>query len=385
MKPTIGILTVTNQENGGIHQYTLSLCEALNKYSTKFNFVQIRTESFPVIFDRHILVDQSRSKSILKRTQKIVKLFTGLGPRNLSPIPDVVLNEIELIISPVISLMPFFARKPYIVTIHDFQHMYYPEFFTITERISRGILYLTGKFANLVVVESNSVKEDVIRFLKLTDEKIKILPSPPPSYISSRKLTDEVALKIKEKYSLPERYLFYPAQFWYHKNHIKLLEALSIIREKFSVEIPLILVGSKKNNFINVMKKINDLRLQDLVRYLGYVSDEELPYLYKLAYALVVPTLFESVSIPIWEAFFIGTPVLCSNVCGLPEQVGDAAILFDPNNAEEMADKIYLLWKNDELGYELSRKGKLRVENFTLERYAEEWESLIQMVLSTVR
>jgi len=385
VKPTIGILTVTNQENGGIHQYTLSLCEALNKYSTKFNFVQIRTESFPVIFDRHILVDQSRSKSILKRTQKIVKLFTGLGPRNLSPIPDVVLNEIELIISPVISLMPFFARKPYIVTIHDFQHMYYPEFFTITERISRGILYLTGKFANLVVVESNSVKEDVIRFLKLTDEKIKILPSPPPSYISSRKLTDEVALKIKEKYSLPERYLFYPAQFWYHKNHIKLLEALSIIREKFSVEIPLILVGSKKNNFINVMKKINDLRLQDLVRYLGYVSDEELPYLYKLAYALVVPTLFESVSIPIWEAFFIGTPVLCSNVCGLPEQVGDAAILFDPNNAEEMADKIYLLWKNDELGYELSRKGKLRVENFTLERYAEEWESLIQMVLSTVR
>ncbi|WP_448376389.1 glycosyltransferase family 4 protein [Fervidobacterium sp.] len=385
MKPTVGILTITNQESGGVHQYTLSLCEALNKYSRKFNFVQITTESFPVIFDRHVLVDQSRSKSILKRTQKIVKLFTGLGPRNLSPIPDVVLNEIELIISPVISLIPFFATKPYIVTIHDFQHMYYPEFFTIAERIARTILYLTGKFANLVVVESNSVKEDVIRFLKLTDEKIKILPSPPPSYISSRKLTDEVALKIKEKYSLPERYLFYPAQFWYHKNHIKLLEALSIIREKFSVEIPLILVGSKKNNFINVMKKINDLRLQDLVRYLGYVSDEELPYLYKLAYALVVPTLFESISIPIWEAFFIGTPVLCSNVCGLPEQVGDAAILFDPNNAEEMADKIYLLWKKDELRYELSRKGKLRVENFTLERYSEEWESLIQMVLSSVR
>lgn len=76
---------------------------------------------------------------------------------------------------------------------------------------------------------------------------------------------------------------------------------------------------------------------------MGYVPQEDMPYLYKLSSALVMPTLFESVSMPIWEAFSLGVPVVSSNVCALPEQVGDAGLLFDPYNIEDIAEKIFKL------------------------------------------
>jgi len=180
------------------------------------------------------------------------------------------------------------------------------------------------------------------------------------------------------KYDLPERYIFYPAQFWFHKNHIKLLEALSLLRNKYNTIVPLILVGSKKNNFDNVMKAIEKLNLERQVKYLGYVPDEDMPYLYKLSTALVMPTLFESVSMPIWEAFYLGVPVVSSNVCALPEQVGNAGLLFDPFNIEDIAEKIYKIWIDENLRTELVQKGYNRIKDLTLENYAKQWEDVIE-------
>jgi glycosyltransferase involved in cell wall biosynthesis len=150
------------------------------------------------------------------------------------------------------------------------------------------------------------------------------------------------------------------------------------------LEIPLILVGSKKNNFENVMKEIQNLGLSRQVKYLGYVPDEDMPYLYKLATALVMPTLFESVSMPIWEAFHLGCPVVSSNVCALPEQVGDAGLIFDPYNIEDMAEKIFIIWTNENLRSELINKGFERVKDLTIENYAKEWEKILEEVKNNV-
>jgi glycosyltransferase involved in cell wall biosynthesis len=275
-------------------------------------------------------------------------------------------------------------RKPYIVTIHDFQHEYYPEFFTFKERLSRKIVYKTGQKANIVVCESEYVKKDIIKFLKVPKEKIHVIPSPPPSYILNIKLLEDKYEEIRPKYSLPAKFLFYPAQFWYHKNHINLLRAIKLIKDKYGESINLVLVGSKKNNFENVMNEIKILGLQNQVKYLGYVPDEDMPYLYKLSTALVMPTLFESVSIPIWEAFYLGVPVVSSNVCALPEQVGDAGLLFDPYDIEDMAEKIYKVWIDKNLRDELRKKGYNRVKDLTLENYAKQWENIIQIVVKMI-
>ncbi len=378
----VGILTLSSPDSGGVYQYTLTLLESFSKYlKDRYEFIQIKNTSFPKILDNCIEIKHGKSNLNLK-IRRLIHTFTGLQ------IGDILGNynhhEIEnmdLIISPSITLLPYHMKKPYIVTIHDFQQEYYPEFFTLKERISRKIVYKTGQKANIVVCESEYVKKDIMKFLKVPEKKIFVIPSPSPLYIQHKKLEEHKYKEYRLKYDLPNKYLFYPAQFWHHKNHINLIKAIKSIKDRHGEEINLILVGSKKNNFDNVMKKIQNLGLQNQVKYLGYVPDEDIPYLYKLSTALVMPTLFESVSLPIWEAFYLGVPVVSSNVCALPEQVGDAGLLFDPHDIEDMAEKIYKIWIDEDLRKALVQKGFERIKNMTLENYAKEWEKVIKEAL----
>jgi len=379
----IGILTIASPDSGGVYQYTLTLVEALKQYiGENYELIQIKSPYFPKLLDNCIEVKSSKS-SILLRLKRIIYTYTGirmgdlLGNYNL---PEI--KNIDLIISPVITLLPYWMDKPYIVTIHDFQQEYYPEFFTLKERISRKITYKTGQKANAVVCESEYVKKDIVNFLKVSEDRIFVLHSPAPIYIRKREMDDNFSVNIKEKYNLPTKYLFYPSQFWYHKNHINLVKATRYIKDKYGEKINLVLVGSKKNNFENVMNEIQKLGLEEQVKYLGYVPDEDMPYLYKLSTALVMPTLFESVSLPIWEAFYLGVPVAASNVCALPEQVGDAGLLFDPHNIEDIAEKIYKIWTDENLREKFAREGYNRIKELTIENYAKEWEKIINEVVS---
>jgi len=378
----IGMLTIASPDSGGVFQYTLSITEAIKKItesSNKYEVIQIRNESFPKVFDKEYIIKNQKTPIGLK-IRRIIHAFTGIKIGNLAPDIDV-----DFIISPTISLLPFHMKKPYSVTLHDFQQEYYPDFFTFRERIARKIIYKTGLHANVIICESDYVKQDIIKFLNIDENKIKVLPSPPPSYLQTMEIKNENLLAIRKKYDLPEGYIFYPAQFWYHKNHINLLRALKYIKDKYNLEIPLILVGSKKNNFENVMNEIQSLGLGQQIKYLGYVPDKDMPYLYKLATALVMPTLFESVSMPIWEAFYLGCPVVSSNVCALPEQVADAGLIFDPYNIEDIAEKIFIIWTNENLRNELINKGFERVKDLTIENYTKEWEKILEEVKNDIR
>jgi len=379
MKLKVGILSLADPMSGGIYQYTLSLLEAFSNYSSrKYELIQIRLPYFPKILEKDIVIYQDKKNIFLKIKRLIfqqfgIKIGDILGSYNHSELKD-----IDLIISPTISGLPLYIQKPFIMSIYDFQHKYYPSFFTIKERIIREITFSVGKKANMLICESLFVKRDIEKFLKIPEEKIRVIQSPPPKYIQKTNISIYEINNVKNKYDLPEKYIFYPAQFWFHKNHIRLLKAITLLRDKFNTIIPLVLVGSKKNNFDNVMKTIRKLNLENQVKYLGYIPDEDMPCLYKLSTALVMPTLFESVSMPIWEAFYLGVPVLSSNVCALPEQVGDAGLLFDPFNIEDMAEKIYKIWVDENLRTELVKKGYDRIKNLTLENYAKQWEDVIK-------
>ncbi|MFN3406804.1 MAG: glycosyltransferase family 4 protein [Caldimicrobium sp.] len=380
----IGILTIATKEQGGIYQYTLSQIEAIRLLLSKFRVVQIRNQKFPKLFEDEVIIE--RDSSILSLIKSAIH---GLFNIKIGSLPFKIIsgsfNKIDLIISPIISLIPHHIGIPYIVTIHDFQHKYYPQFFSLKQRLGRKIIYRTGIFAKLIIVESNYVKQDLIKFLGISENKVKVLPSPPPSYLRVIEINEDKICEIVRRYDLPEKYIFYPAQFWYHKNHINLLESIKFIKQKYGEVIYLVLVGAKQNNFENTMKKVMELGLTDQVKYLGYVPNEDLPYLYKLSTALVMPTLFESVSLPIWEAFYLGVPVVSSNVCALPEQVGDASLLFDPHNPLDMAEEIYKIWTDEELREELVRKGKERVKNLTIENYAQELEKVIEEAISNIK
>ena len=380
MIKNIGILSFSSPKSGGIFQYTISLLEAFKLLLNKYNTIQIRTENFPKILNKEIIIKEKSSKTL--KIKRILSILTNFKFKNLTPNAT---DNFDLIISPITSFMPLYMYKPYIITIHDFQHKYYPEFFSPKERIIRSILYQkTAKKALFIVCESNYVKQDIINFLGIEHNKIHVIPSPPPKYIFDTKINSEKLNFIKNKYDLTKNFLFYPAQFWYHKNHINLIKALHLIKVKYKQSINLVLVGSKKNNFENVIKEIQNLGLTEQVKYLGYIPNEDMPYLYKLATALVMPTLFESVSMPIWEAFYLGCPVVSSNVCALPEQIGDAGLLFNPNNIEDIAEKIYKIFSNESLRATLIEKGHQKIKNFTIENYALQWDNLLNKAFQII-
>ena len=225
-----------------------------------------------------------------------------------------------------------------------------------------------SKTADKILCESQFVKNDIVKFLGIDPNKVQVVQSPPPKCFNSSTIDANLYKIIKEKYNLPEEYIFYPAQFWPHKNHIKLLEAFGIVKKEFN-DLKLVFTGSKQNNFQSVDRRIQELQLENNIVYLGYIDYSDLPFLYKMSKFLVMPTLFESISIPIYEAFSLKVAVCCSNVVALPEQVGEAGLLFDPNNENDIAEKMIMYLNDSTLLEEKASLGYLKINSFDYEAY----------------
>ena len=132
------------------------------------------------------------------------------------------------------------------------------------------------------------------------------------------------------------------------------------------------LTGRKNETFAQVMDKAHALDVLKSIVHLGYIEPEEMAAIYRLAPMLVMPSLYESVSIPIFEAFQAGTPVAASSIFAIPEQVGNAAVLFDPLSPDAIAEAVLSLANDTEKSAEFSRRGKALMRNVTLERYASQ-------------
>ncbi|HUP14461.1 MAG TPA: glycosyltransferase family 1 protein [Acidimicrobiia bacterium] len=255
----------------------------------------------------------------------------------------------------------FRTAIPSIYHPHDLQHLHMPHFFTAEEYRSREIVYRTlCSTSTLVAVASRWVRNDVIASYQLPEEKVVVVPLAAP--VDAYAKPSPVGIS-DIGYDLPTEYLLYPAATWPHKNHLRLLEALSLLRNQ-GIEVPLVCTGMKTGHFRTIERRIRRLQLSDQVQFLGVVSSKELVSLYAGARATVIPTEFEAASFPMWEAFRFGVPVACSNVTSLPEQAGDAAILFEPEDVQEIASAVQRLWTNEGLRGELIDRGHSRVDQF---------------------
>ncbi len=381
MKKKIGILTFYPMHGGGIFQYIQSMVDALaaDKSSTYIIFADENDRRFDG-YGLEVRKLTPSNRSGLNQVIIFSQLFLGMRqPFFLRDDELRAYADIDLFMSPATSVYPhLFLKKPFIFTLHDMQEKYYPHAFTRTERFKRALRnQALTKAAKAVICESNYVKEDIMNFLGGNANKIAVIQSPPPDFLLRYEAKPENFAAVKRKYGLPERYIFYPAQCWFHKNHIKLVEAFNIIAKETDEDVSLILSGSQKDNYPKLVAKIQELGLEGRIKHLGYIDYEDIPYLYKMARMLVMPTLFESVSIPIYEAFALGVPVCCSNVVALPEQVGDAALIFNPNDPADMADKMVQLLRDKPLATELAARGRQRVRSFDHKEYATKILSVI--------
>jgi len=181
---------------------------------------------------------------------------------------------------------------------------------------------------------------------------------------------------ISQNFSLPDEFIFYPAQFWEHKNHIAIIKALTILKDK-GVLIHCVFVGSKKNSYEFVRSKIDEYELNSQFTFLDYVSNEELVFLYKKAKALVMPTYLGPTNIPQLEAFALGCPVVTSDIYGIPEQVGKAALLINPNDELSLSNAILTIYENNELRLKLIQDGYLKDKNNNLSMFSNKLSNAI--------
>ena len=274
----------------------------------------------------------------------------------------------------------FLTDVPSIYHPWDLQHVHLPQFFTAHTRAVRDRLYRAFcAQAHTVCVASSWTKSDLMDRFDIPAEKIAVIPIPAVTrHYTAPDLQTLGA--IRSRHVLPDRFLFYPAQTWRHKNHLRLLDSLALLRDRRGTRVNLVCSGAQTDVFPEIQRRIDRLRLDDQVRFLGYISASDLQALYAMADAMIFPSEFEGWGLPLLEAFNAGLAVGVSGVTCLPAQAGDAALVFNPLDIDEMADVMQRLWSDDALRRELGRRGKARASMFSWPETAKHFRALYRTV-----
>lgn len=387
----IGIYLATDPFGGGTYQYNLSIIKALDsldkqKYQiTAFCHAEDWKKLVPADF-KTIISGRPIFLRVLGRLYKMLDT-SAEGYRRFAWLFNPIIRDInksncDVVIYPSQDTVSYQTNKKSLSTIHDLMHRYEPHFeeYQNGEYEKREKHYsMMCKYTDGILVDSTIGKQHVIESYDVNEKKVSVLPFVPPTYLLESKDVD-----VKNKYYLPDDYLFYPAQFWEHKNHINLLEALKILKDR-NIQVNLVLVGSKKNNYLKVMQTIDDLGLKNQVYILGYVSNDEMASLYKNATATAFVSLIGPTNIPPMEALTLGSPLICSDAYGMPEQVEDGALLVNPKSPEDIADKIEKLISNKVLQEKLIENGKRITLNYGQNEFNAHLESIILTLSSLTK
>ncbi|MBV5320177.1 MAG: glycosyltransferase family 4 protein [Sulfuricurvum sp.] len=247
----------------------------------------------------------------------------------------------------------------YIITLWDLCHRDTPEFPEVNyfrEFENRELLYTKSlKKAVAILVDSSLGKDNVVQRYCVNENRVFIAPFAPSvnAFVDSN-------INVKTKYKIQSDYIYYPAQFWSHKNHVYIIDAIAILKSK-GIILTAIFSGSNKGNLNYVLEYAHNCGVNELIKYIGFAPNEEIYSLYKNALAMVMPSYFGPTNIPPLEAFAIGTPVVYSDLDGLREQVGNGALLCNLKNSESLANHLMALRNSEELRNEMIQKGSKRL------------------------
>lgn len=390
----VGIFFNARVEQGGLYQYALTLVHCLYRYVPEFDYsLYLATlEAFPIeIKANHWKVIRFSKLEILWRMS--LEIALNFLARKGIEIPFKIIPCYRQVSDDNPDVMLYVKPTPHvfqwnyqaIFPIHDLQHRLQPNFPEVSDKGEykrRENLYKhsTSK-AVAILTDSQTGKEDVSHLYSVDESKIYPLPYIAPTFRDGKavKISYE---EINRKYSLPENYLFYPATFWAHKNHARLIQAIRMIADEKGVLIPLVLTGSQWHEYPVLIKLVGDLHLQDTIYFIGYVPDEELTQLYSHALALVMPTFFGPTNIPVLEAWEARCPVITSDIRGIREQVGNAGLLVDPKNVSAIAGAIWKIYTDSDTKERIIHQGLLRVNEWTPEKFSKTLSDVIKISAS---
>jgi glycosyltransferase involved in cell wall biosynthesis len=278
------------------------------------------------------------------------------------------LDKIDLYFCPFGALWPRPLPMPTVVTLVDIQEAFYPEFFTPIDHYNREFHFPSStRMADRVITVSEFSKSTIVRRHGISPGKVVVAHlCPDARYYRARDVGRRPAS------SLPERgFVLYPANRWKHKNHDALLQAIRWLRDERGLKIDAVFTGHDVPNGYPLEQMASEYGVAEQIHCLGYVTVEELAYLYSRAAMLVFPSLFEGFGLPVIEAMAAGCPVAAAADTSLPEAGADAVEYFDPASPYSIGSAIEKLWRNPLLREQLADRGRRRVSHFSATQMAQ--------------
>ena len=285
--------------------------------------------------------------------------------------------------------VPWFMPKPFVVTIHDMASLVFEErsgsFRSNLHhyRFARGL-----KRADRVIAVSEATRRDVQNVLDIPPERVRLVyNAPDPAFFAHGHVADARAAgpaaearerqRIMERYQINYPYLLYAGNIRPQKNIPRLVEAFAVARDRLALnerykDLHLIIIGDEISSYPSVRHAVIKSRVENVVRFLGFVPFDTLRCFYESAAAFVFPSLYEGFGLPPLEAMASGTPVVTSRVSSLPEVVGEAALTVNPENVFDIARGIGEVLCDEELRQSLVQRGREQAARFSWERTARE-------------
>jgi glycosyltransferase involved in cell wall biosynthesis len=387
----VGLYLGVESNAGGMFQYALSILDALAALPRdEFQVNVICTgSSWPrylagYAFSR-LEVKGGRLGLTIANLMMALRMPSGLC-RTISPYVNPIANAMlssrcDLWIFPAQDVLAYQAPVRSMAAIHDLMHRYegrFPEVsssgrYAMREQRFGGI----ARWACGMLVDSQVGMHHVQESYGVQRERIFVLPYVAPRYIG-----EPSAPGFEHRYSLPKKFAFYPAQFWPHKNHKRLVSAAASLKARIP-DIHLVFSGSPAHGYRDLVQHIVDLDMVSQVTFIGRVPDSDMSELYRRARCLVMPTFFGPTNIPPLEAFSLGCPVAISSTYGMPEQADGAALLFDPASTREIAESLFRLWTDESLCQKLRLKGLERTATWNQHAFNLRFRNIVDTVLAS--
>lgn len=346
----IGIgLNLLAPDNGGVTNYVLTLLRNWREYAPEhpmvlFSFAQNEPllETLPATARQHEIRLQTQEEALEH------------------------FDNIDVYFCPFGTLWPRPVRKPSTLTFHDLQERFHPEHFTERDLEERCFHYdWSLRMADSVIAISEFTRDMVVDIVGISRRKVRVVHHVPDELPSPRKP------HAIEGWPGAQRFVFFPGNFWKHKNHLRLLEAMADERVA-SAGISLICTGSQLEREREWQDAIQRTGVAERVLHLGKVTRGEISWLYRNARALVFPSLFEGFGIPLLEAMSTGCPITCGLNTSQPDVARDAALYFNATEPRQIAAAIVRIDSDEALRVQLVGAGVRQRQNFTVGRLIDE-------------
>jgi glycosyltransferase involved in cell wall biosynthesis len=332
-------------------------------------------------------LDQDTEFVLLCRPQD-VKAVEAVG-RNFRPVvaaskpyslaeqftvPATLLTQnIDLFHEPHYVLPPLVPCRA-VVTIHDCIHLMFPQYLPnrLAYAYARANLWAAARRAERILTVSETSKADILRYCDVPADRIIVIYNAIDDHFATPP-GDEAVQRVRERYQLEGPFALYVGNIKPHKNLERLIDAFDLVRRGGFERMELLIIGDQISKYPRLRRAVDKHKLHKHVRFLGFVPDDTLAALYRLATVFVFPSLYEGFGLPPLEAMASGTPVVMSNRSSLPEIGGDAAELVDPYSAVSIAEGIQRVLGDPSLRQSMIARGLTRAREFS-------WEASVRRI-----